>query len=161
MRGYHLTRIEATVWGACPKAMTVIPVFLFFAAIMASLAGATLIWPGTALDHMWALNSHAHKQLAPFGKTVGIPFLALSATLAAAGTGWFRRWLWGWRLAVVIIASQVLGNLVSVFVGHFLRGAIGITIAGALLFYLLRPGTRGAFVPHRVIKTVQGREGSQ
>ena len=29
--------IEATVCGACPKAMTVIPVFLFFAAIMAFL----------------------------------------------------------------------------------------------------------------------------
>jgi len=49
-------------------------IFLFFGATMASLAGATLIWRGTILDRMWALNAPAHRQLAPFGKTVGIPY---------------------------------------------------------------------------------------
>jgi hypothetical protein len=34
-----------------------------------------------------------------------------------AGIGWFRRRLWGWRLVVVIIATQVLGDVVS-----FVRG---------------------------------------
>jgi hypothetical protein len=59
--------------------MTAIGVFLFFGAVMASLAGTTLIWPGTLLDHMWVLNAPAYKQLAPFGKTVGVPFLVISA----------------------------------------------------------------------------------
>lgn len=127
-------------------AMTAIGVFLFFGAIMASLAGATLIWRGTLLDRMWTLNAPAYRHLSAIGQTVGIPFLVLSVALVAAGAGWFRRRLWGWRLAVVIIATQVLGDLVSVFMGHFVRGAIGVTIAGALLFYLLRPEVRAAFV---------------
>ena len=67
----------------------------------------------------------------------------LSASLAAAGLGWFGRRPWGWRLAVAIIATQVLGDLVSIFMGQFVRGAIGVTIAGALLFYLLRPEVGG------------------
>jgi len=87
--------------------MTTLGVFLFFGAVMASLAGTTLIWRGTLLDHIWVLNAPAYKQLAPFGKAVGIPFLVLSAALAGSGVGWFRRRLWGWRLAVVIIATQV------------------------------------------------------
>jgi ABC-type branched-subunit amino acid transport system permease subunit len=132
--------------------MTAIGVFLFFGAIMASLAGTTLIWRGTLLDHMWTLNAPAYRQLSPFGKTVGIPFLVLSAALAAAGLGWFARRLWGWKLAVVIIATQVLGDLVSIFMGQFVRGAVGVTIAGALLFYLLRPEVRGAFVARRAIE---------
>ena len=132
--------------------MTGIGVFLVFGAIMALIAGTTLIWQGTILDHMWALNAPAYKQLSAFGKTVGIPFLALSAALLAAGAGWFRRRLWGWKLAVVIIATQVLGDLVSIFMGHFVRGAIGVAIAAALLFYLLRPGVRAAFVPHLAIE---------
>jgi len=132
--------------------MTAIGVFWFFGAIMTLLAGTTLIWRGTLLDHMWTLNAPAYRQLSPFGKTVGIPFLVLSAALAATGLGWFARRLWKWKLAVVIIATQVLGDLVSIFMGQFVRGAVGVTIAGALLFYLLRPEVRGAFVARRAIE---------
>jgi hypothetical protein len=131
--------------------MTAIGLFLFFGAVMASLAGTTLIWRGTLLDHMWVLNAPAYRQLAPLGKTVGLPFLGLSAALAAAGVGWFARSLWGWRLAVVIIATQVLGDLISILMGHFVRGAAGVTIASALLLYLLRPPVRGAFAARRAV----------
>jgi hypothetical protein len=48
-------------------------------------------------------------------------------------------------LAVAIIATQVLGDLVNVVRGDLVRGAIGFTIAGALLFYLLRSEVRAAF----------------
>jgi hypothetical protein len=132
--------------------MAAIGVFLFFAAVMASLAGTTLIWRGTLLDHMWVLNAAAYRQLAPFGKTVGVPFLALSAALAVAGIGWFGRRLWGWRLAVVIIATQVVGDLVSIFMGHLARGAVGVTIASALLLFLLRPNVRADFVARSAIQ---------
>jgi hypothetical protein len=126
-------------------------VFLFFGASMALLAGTTLIWQGTFLDHIWVLNAPAYRQLAPFGKTVGMPFLSLSAALAVAGVGWFGRRLWGWRLAVVIMATQVLGDLITIFMGHFVRGAVGVTIASAVLLYLLRPVVRSAFVAPRAI----------
>jgi hypothetical protein len=125
--------------------LTAIGVFLFFGAIMALLAGTTLIWRGTALDQMWALNAAAYKQLMPFGRTVGVLFLILSLALAIGGFGWFRRSFWGWALAVVVIATQLLGDLVNIFMGHFLRGGLGAAIAGALLFYLLLPAVRCGF----------------
>ena len=125
--------------------MTAVGVFLVFGACMAALAGTTLVWRGTALDKLWALNESAHKQLAPAGRSVGPLFLLLSATLTAAAVGWFKRRLWGWRLAVGIIATQVAGDLVNVVRGDFLRGGTGLTIAGALLFYLLRPKVRATF----------------
>jgi hypothetical protein len=77
---------------------------------MASLAGATLVWRGTALYQMWTLNPRAFRELTPYGKVVGIPFLLLGVTLAVAGVGWFKYRLWGWRLAVGVIATQVLGT---------------------------------------------------
>ena len=152
MRGSHPSSVQVTVPEESHWAMTAVGVFLLFGAIMACLAGTTLIWQGTFLDHMWTLNAPAHKQLAPFRKTVGIPFLVLSAALAGSGVGWFRRRLWGWRLGVVIIATQVLGDLISIFLGHFVRGAVGVTVAAALLLYLLRPEVRGAFVARRAIE---------
>ena len=128
-----------------PPLFTAIGAFLFFGAVMASLAGMTLFWRGTVLDRVWALNPRAWQQLAPFGKLVGISFLMLATVLALAGVGWFRRRLWGWRLCVAIIATQVLGDLVNCLRGDFLRGGVGFAIAGALLIYLLRPKIRAYF----------------
>jgi hypothetical protein len=99
---------------------------------------------------MWTLNPTAYKQLVPFGASAGVLFLLLSVALAVAGTGWFKRRLWGWRLAVVIITAQLVGDLVNVLRGDVVRGAIGLTIAGALFFYLLRSEVRAAFASGNV-----------
>ena len=133
--------VEAKTWG-----FTAIGVFLFFGTTMASLAAITLLWRGTALDDVWALNPTAYKELMPLGRSVGILFLLLGATLTVAGIGWFRHRLWGWRLAIAIIATQVLGDVVNCVRGDFVRGGIGIIIAGGLLLFLLRSKIRAAFV---------------
>jgi hypothetical protein len=118
---------------------------LIFGSTMALLAGATLIWNGSGLDRLWLLNPRAYHRLAPFGKLVGFPFLVLSVLLALAAVGWFKHRLWGWWLTVAIIATQVLGDAGNLVLGHFFEGATGVLIAGALLFYLLRPSTRSTF----------------
>jgi hypothetical protein len=128
-----------------PPGFAAIGVFLFFGATMASLAAITLLLPGTPLDRAWGLNPTAHKQLSPLGSKVGIPFLLLAVLLVLSGVGWFRRRLWGWRLAVAIIATQVLGDIVNVVRGDLLRGGTGAIIAGALLLYLLTRRLRVAF----------------
>jgi hypothetical protein len=46
---------------------------------------------------------------------------------------------------VVIIAIQVLGDIVNLVRGDLLRGATGVIIAGALLIYVLSPRIRAAF----------------
>jgi len=113
--------------------------------LLASLAATTLLWQGTALDRVWALNPTAYKQLAPLGGIVGIFFLVLGMALVTAGIGWFRRRLWGWRLAVGIVSTQVLGNAINCLRRDWLRGTTGVMIAGALLLLLLRPRIRAVF----------------
>jgi hypothetical protein len=129
-----------------PRGFICVGLFLFFGAIMASLAATTLLWRGTYVDRIWTLNPTAYKQLAPMGRMLGILFFLLAASLLAAGIGWFRRRLWGWRLAVVIIATQVAGDVVNCVRGDLLRGGTGVLIAGTLLLFLLRPRNRAAFV---------------
>ena len=145
MRDNDRTGLDHPVWPKTPG-FTAMGIFLFFGSVAASLAATTLLWRGTVLDRLWALNPVAYKQLAPLGGTVGLLFLLLGATLTTAGIGWFRRRLWGWRLAVAIIATQVLGDVVSFVKGDLLRGGTGVIIAGALLLFLLQPRIRAAFV---------------
>jgi hypothetical protein len=137
--------IDGITVGTKTPGFTAVGIFLFFGASMAGLAATTLLWRGTALDRLWDLNPTAYKQLAPLGGTVGILFLLLGAALTTAAIGWFRRRLWGWRLAVVIIATQVLGDVVNCVRGDLLRGGTGVIIAGALLLFLLRPKVRASF----------------
>ena len=124
---------------------TAVGVFLFFGAVMAGLAGTTLLWRGTFLDRAWTLNPTAYRQLLPLGGKIGILFLPLSSALLVSGIEWFRHRLWGWRLAVAIVATQVLGDIINFVRGDWLRGGFGVVIAGALLLYLLTPRLRAEF----------------
>lgn len=130
---------------ASRPAVIAVGIFLLFGCCMAALAGTTLVWPGTSLDRVWALNKGAHTQLSSAGRSVGSLFFLLSATLIAAAVGWFKHRLWGWRLAIGIISAQAVGDLFNLVRGDLLRGGMGLTLAGALLLYLLRSNVRTAF----------------
>jgi hypothetical protein len=125
--------------------LTAMAVFLVFGATMATFAGITLLFPGSFLDPIWRLNPGAGEQLRQLGRGIGVAFLGLAAAMVAAAIGWMKRRFWGWALAVIIIASQVLGDLVNAFRGEWLKGAVGVAIAGALLIFLLQPGVRTKF----------------
>jgi hypothetical protein len=122
--------------------MKAIGVFLVFGGVLACAAGISLTRPGTVLERMWALNSRAFQELAPLGPSVGLLFLVLAVALMLAGAGWLKRRRWGWQLAVAIIGTQVLGNCIQIFPGRVTEGIVGVTIAGALLFYITRGRVR-------------------
>jgi hypothetical protein len=143
--GGRIPSVSLPSLGRSSLGFTAIGVLLLFGATMAGLAAATLLHPGTLLDDAWQLNPSAYRQLSPIGSKVGILFALLSAALVVSGIGWFRHRRWGWRLAVAIIATQVLGDIINLVRGDWLRGGIGVVIAGALLLYLLTPRLRAKF----------------
>jgi hypothetical protein len=120
-----------------------IGVFFVFGATMAAYAAFTLLVPDTPLDFLWVLNPDAYARL---DSSYAPPFLLLSTSLALAALGWFRRRLWGWVLGIVLIALQVLGDLVSIAIGEPWKGGVGAGIAGLLLLYLAQPRVRRYFI---------------
>jgi hypothetical protein len=131
--------------GHKPFGYTAIGVFLFFGATMASFAAITLAFPGTFLDRAWVLNPVAHQQLSTLGGVLALPFLCLALALFVAGLGWFWRRRWGWIFAVVIISINLLGDLFNGFRGEWLKGGLGVLIAGSLLSYMTRKHVREYF----------------
>jgi hypothetical protein len=128
-----------------PFGFAAIGTFLFFGATMAGLAAITLLCPGTFAERVWRVNPTAYQKLVPLGSKIGFLFLLLGSALLLSGIGWFRRRLWGWRLAVAIIAIQVVGDIINLARGDWLRGGIGVVLAGALLSYLFTPRVKGYF----------------
>ncbi len=128
-----------------PQGFTAIGAFFLFGATMAAYAAVTLLKPGTVLDKLWVLNKTGHAQLATLGKGTGLGFVVLSALSCAASVGWFRRRCWGWVLGTTIIAINAAGDLVNLLIGEHLKGAVGVTIAGLLLIYMIRPEVRNYF----------------
>jgi hypothetical protein len=135
----------APVGNGFRPAIVGIGIFLVFASCMATLAGTMLIWPGTVLDKLWALNETAHAELRKAGTYLGPLFWVLSITLIATAAGWFRQRAWAFRLTAGIICVQFAGDLVNLLRGDFVRGGVGIVIAGVLLSYLLLSRIRTAF----------------
>jgi len=122
-----------------------IGLFLVFGSCMAALAGIMIVWPGTVLDRLWSLNEPAHTELRKAGTYVGPAFGLLCTMLVATAVGWFRQQMWAFRLTVAIFCTQVVGDLLNLVRGDFVRGTAGVLIAGALLLYLLRSNIRTVF----------------
>ena len=124
-----------------PRGITAIGVFLIFATTMATLAAITLIHPGTPLDRAWSLNPNAYRVMSPLSPSIGIAFLFLAVSLAIAAFGWLHRAWWGWLMTLAILLTQLLGDAFNLLSGDYLRGTIGVLIAGALIAYVihLRP----------------------
>lgn len=127
------------------RAFIAIGLFCYFAMTMALYAAITLLHPGTFLNDIWSLNPAAHRDLFPFRKPAGVMFLLIAATAAIAGYGWLRRRTWGWRLAVLGIGTQVVGDCVNLVRGDLVRGGAGLLIGGALLIYLLSDKIKSNF----------------
>jgi hypothetical protein len=128
-----------------PLWFTLIGIFFFFAASMASLAAFTLGFPGTFLDRAWELNKTGHAQLAPLGRILAIPFTLLSLVALISGIGWFRRRRWAWVVGVFGIAVNCAGDLINMTLGEFWKGAVGVVVAGLLLLLLSRRSVRRYF----------------
>ena len=127
------------------KIIAALGIFWIFAAFMAALAGGTLIWGGTPLDRIWALNKSAYAVLSPIARVVGPIFLVFSAIMVCIIVGWFRRKRWAWWLAIGVLGTQVIGNVVNLARGDFSRGSAGVVIAGALLFLVVQREVRDQF----------------
>jgi hypothetical protein len=128
-----------------PRGLKLFGIFLWFAATMASLAGFLLLRPGTPLDAVWALNPRARQGLAPLGPWAGIGFFLLSALSVYIAILWRRRRFRGWRLAVIGIAVQAVGDAVNFLRGDLLGGFVGVAVASLLLAWLLSRPVKAAF----------------
>lgn len=73
--------------------------------------------------------------------------VAVSVACGLATVGLWTRARWGHRLAVALLAVNLLGDIANVILRGDLRTLVGIPIASGLIAYLLSSGVRAEFDP--------------
>lgn len=119
--------------------------FLIVAAAIAAMASFTMFATGTALDSIWTTKEHAYHQLLQHRLPVGAGFAALAVILALTAAGWARRKRWGWLLAVLILAVNLLSDTASLITSRQPADLLAAAISAAILTWLLTPTTRSYF----------------
>jgi uncharacterized membrane protein (DUF2068 family) len=116
--------------------------FFAFGATMCLLTIALLLFPGTAFDSLWRLNPDAHSAFQSIGGwSIAIMFLVGSTCLIAA-IGLWRGAVWGSRLAIIVLAVNLVGDLSNTLFRYDFRALIGLPIAAAMILYLVRSERR-------------------
>jgi len=130
-----------------PGTIPVVSAFLFFATIMASVVGVSLLFPNRLLDRLWRLNPQGAAVFHAIGPVSGVLLLVLAVGTLAAARGLLAGRRWAWRFSVALFAIDAAGNIVSFFLIHdALRTAAGAIISSAFLIALCRPAVRRYFL---------------
>src|SRR2546423_7748082 len=128
-----------------PVGLTLLTAFFVFGALMALLASLGLLLSGGFLEPIWQLNPYSHRALTELGAWGILLMAAIAIACALAAIGLWIQAQWGRRLAVGILAINVLGDVMNAVTRGDLRTLIGIPVGGAMIFYLLRARTRAQF----------------
>jgi hypothetical protein len=120
-----------------PTGVKVLVVFFAFGATACAVTVAALLTPGGTLDIVWRLNPEAHLRFQKIGTTLSVLLMFVVGTACAwAAVGLARQEQWGRRLAIGILAVNLVGDSVSAVVRHDPRTLIGLPIGGAMIAYL-------------------------
>jgi uncharacterized membrane protein (DUF2068 family) len=131
--------------GTRPGDVMALVAFFSFGAMVSGLTLLMLLSPGSWADPIWRLKPSAQAVFRAMGALGPLLMLLVSAACAAAAIGLWRSRRWGYWLAVGVLGTNLLGDLVNGVWRHDWKTLIGVPIAGAMLIYLARSQVRSRF----------------
>jgi len=117
-------------------AIALLSFFFVFGASMSGLATVMLVMPGTMLDSLWRFNPQARIGLATLGQFAVFLMLIVCAACMSAAIGLWRCRAWGLWIAVVLLSTNLVGDVLNAAIHHDFRTLIGVPIAAVMLGYL-------------------------
>jgi hypothetical protein len=134
-----------------PAGIIAIAVFFVFGAIVSLVTFVALLYPSTRLSVIWRLNPQAHQGFLRLDGWATVLMLTVSVGCGLAARGLIVRAAWGYRLAVGILAVNLLGDTLNAILKAEWRLLIGLPIGGGMITYLLRSRIRHLFFPGTVV----------
>lgn len=120
-------------------------VFFAFGAAASGLAAISLLYRHSFLEPIWQIKPAARTSFASFGLWAIVLLSFVSIACGTAAIGIWRGARWGQVLAVILISINLIGDLANYLLGIEPRAIVGVPIAAAMLWYLIRKGKRSFF----------------
>jgi uncharacterized membrane protein (DUF2068 family) len=112
--------------------------FFAFGTAMCILTIMLLLFPGPVLDSLWRLNPEARAAFQSIGPAAIALMFVVGTGCAFAAVGLWRNMRWGVNVAIVVLSANLIGDLFNTVWRQDYRTLIGLPIAGAMIFYLVR-----------------------
>jgi hypothetical protein len=125
-----------------PIGVSLLAIFFAFGTSMCALTILLLAFPSSSLSVLWALNPEAHSGFQSLGAWAIVLMLVVGAACATAAVGLWRGTALGRGIAIVVLAINLLGDILNVALRHDLRALIGVPIGAAFIWYLLGAAAR-------------------
>ena len=128
-----------------PFGITALSIFFSVGALISLTAAVSLLFPNSFLKPIWRLNPRAQVGFEGIGWWAIVLLLAVCVSCLVAALGMWRGARWGQRVAVALIAINLIGDVINTLLGTEPRAIIGVPIASAILWYLVSKRVRYFF----------------
>lgn len=116
---------------------------LFLAAMVAVITGLALAFPGPIWIPMWNLNPEAYETFHRLGRIAELSLFGLGCLSVVTGLGLLKRKRWAWWFAMLGLAGNGAGDLISMILTHEIaRFGSGVLIVAGFVFLLALPPVR-------------------
>lgn len=103
------------------------------------------MFPGGVLELIWKFKPEAREAFETLGVTSIALMTAVAVACAGAAIGLWQGMRWGHRLAMLVLAINLVGDGLNATLGRDPRAWIGVPITALLLAYLSRRQVRRFF----------------
>lgn len=128
-----------------PVGVTALSVFFLLGSIICFIASLSSAFPNSFLEPIWRLNQRGHEGLVAIGHWAIVLLSSVCVFCAAAAIGLWRGDRWGHRIAIALIAINLVGDVINTLLGTEPRAIVGVPIALGMLIYLASKRVRRFF----------------
>lgn len=128
-----------------PFGITALSIFFLLGAATSFTVFVSLLFPGSFLEPIWQLNPRAHEAFARVGAWAIILMGVVCLSCAMAARGLWRGARWGYRVSLVLLVFNMLGDILNVILETEPGAIVGIPIVIFILTYLMSRRVRRFF----------------
>jgi len=118
--------------------MTLLVIFFAAGALICLVTMLALAFPGGFLEPIWQLKPKARVEFQKIGSASVVLMAVVGGACGLAAVGLARNAEWGSRLAIGVLAVNLIGDSVNALLRHDARPLIGLPIGGLMILYLVK-----------------------
>jgi hypothetical protein len=117
---------------------TLLVIFFAAGALICLVTMLALAFPGGFLEPIWRMKPEARVEFQRIGSASIALMAVVGAACGLAAVGLAKNAEWGRRLAIGVLAVNLVGDSLNALLRHDVKTLIGLPIGGLMILYLLK-----------------------